>query len=206
MDQASHHRAAYQSYPHLTPDEFAETCHYLDSKYCRATLGPFRRTWRLHVRAALGASSFFDLAGAGSDTATYLQITRPLTSTDSTADDDDLASCLGTFSFGHDGDDGGGVDAVSADDRMVEMDEADEAILPRHASSSSAARSGYVNYEIHYHPTYRAPCLWFALHDLPAHERAFDVETIFRRLVPSEYKDSMRRVGSIGGISADVST
>ncbi|KXJ92186.1 hypothetical protein Micbo1qcDRAFT_233487 [Microdochium bolleyi] len=193
MDQAAHHRATYEAYPHLTPDEFAEACHHLDSRYCRATLGALRRSWRLHVRTALNLTSF----SVGSDTATYLQITRPLGSS-STADDDDLVSSLGTFSFGELDEQ----DAVSADDRMLEMDEADEAVLPRQPSSTASSH-GYVNYEIHYHPTYRAPCLWFSLNDLPAHESAFDIDTVFRRLVPDEYKDSLRRVGSIGGISAD---
>lgn len=65
---------------------------------------------------------------------------------------------------------------------------------------------GYVAYEIHLHPTYRVPCLWFSLHDLPSDEPAFNIDTVFRRLVPDSYKDGLRRgVGGIGGISADVS-
>ncbi|KAK8049136.1 hypothetical protein PG994_010866 [Apiospora phragmitis] len=32
---------------------------------------------------------------------------------------------------------------------------------------------------------------------------AFDIDTVFRRLVPDQYKDSLRRTGTIGGISAD---
>lgn len=64
---------------------------------------------------------------------------------------------------------------------------------------------GYVRYEIHLHPTYQVPCLWFSLHDLPVDEPALDVDTVFRRLVPDQYKDGLRSaVGSIGGISADV--
>lgn len=64
---------------------------------------------------------------------------------------------------------------------------------------------GYVTYEIHLHPTYQAPCLWFSLHGLPMDEPAFSVDTVFRRLVPDQYKDGLRKVGNIGGISADVS-
>lgn len=63
---------------------------------------------------------------------------------------------------------------------------------------------GYVTYEIHLHPTYQAPCLWFGLHRLAVDEPAFNIDTVFRRLVPDQYKDSLRKVGGIGGISADV--
>ena len=70
---------------------------------------------------------------------------------------------------------------------------------------AAAGIGGHVRYEIHLHPTYRAPCLWFSLHDLPAEERALDVDTVFRRLVPEQYKDGLRgSVGGIGGISVDV--
>jgi ubiquitin-like-conjugating enzyme ATG10 len=62
-----------------------------------------------------------------------------------------------------------------------------------------------VEYEIHLHPTYRVPCLWFTLRNLPADEPAFDVDTVFRRLVPDEYKAGLRALGNVGGISADVS-
>lgn len=64
---------------------------------------------------------------------------------------------------------------------------------------------GYVTYEIHLHPTYQAPCLWFTLHGLPVDEPAFNIDTVFRRLIPDQYKDKLRKLGGIGGISADVS-
>lgn len=69
-----------------------------------------------------------------------------------------------------------------------------------------ASGHGYVRYEIHLHPTYQAPCLWFSLHDLPVDERALDVDTVFRRLVPPQFKEALRAsIGGIGGISVDVS-
>lgn len=64
---------------------------------------------------------------------------------------------------------------------------------------------GYVAYEIHLHPTYRVPCLWFSLHGLPVDEKPLDVDTVLRRLVPDQYKDGLRKVGGVGGISMDVS-
>lgn len=63
---------------------------------------------------------------------------------------------------------------------------------------------GYVTYEIHLHPTYGAPCLWFRLNGLGPDEPAFDIDTVFRRLVPDQYKDALRSNGPIGGISVDV--
>lgn len=65
---------------------------------------------------------------------------------------------------------------------------------------------GLVEYEIHLHPTYRVPCLWFTLRNLPPDEPAFNIDTVFRRLVPDEYKAGLRALGAVGGISADVST
>ena len=62
----------------------------------------------------------------------------------------------------------------------------------------------YVTYEVHLHPTYRVPTLWFTLHDLPMGEASFDIEVVYRYLVPTDLKDQMRAVGVIGGISAAV--
>ncbi|KAK6843289.1 E2-like conjugating enzyme atg10 [Apiospora arundinis] len=69
-----------------------------------------------------------------------------------------------------------------ADDVAMDSEEDDQELI-KHPSK---ANFGHVRYEIHYHPTYRAPCLW--------------------RLVPDQYKDSLRRTGSIGGISADLAS
>jgi ubiquitin-like-conjugating enzyme ATG10 len=67
------------------------------------------------------------------------------------------------------------------------------------------AGRGHVRYEIHLHPTYQAPCLWFSLHDLPADEPPLNIDTVFRRLVPEQFKPGLRAsLGSIGGISVDV--
>ncbi len=63
----------------------------------------------------------------------------------------------------------------------------------------------YVTYEIHLHPTYALPTLWFTLHDLPNGENAFDLDAVYRYLVPEEYKNRLRQVGIMGGISAAVS-
>lgn len=64
---------------------------------------------------------------------------------------------------------------------------------------------GFVTYEVHLHPTYQVPCLWFSLHGLPPDEPAFSIDTVFRRLVPDQFKDGLRGLAGIGGISADVS-
>lgn len=62
----------------------------------------------------------------------------------------------------------------------------------------------YAQYEIHLHPTYRTPVLWFHLHNLPNDARSFDIESVYRYLVPDVLKAELRSVGVIGGISADV--
>ncbi|OTA86241.1 hypothetical protein M434DRAFT_15904 [Hypoxylon sp. CO27-5] len=124
---------------------------------------------------------------------TFLQITRPLD--DGTIAVSDLAAKMGEVSL---------IDQESsmeltADDVMVEAEDSDKEVL----SKRPIFQVAHVKYEIHHHPTYRAPCLWFSLHSLPANEPAFDIDTIFRRLVPDQFKGQLRQMGPIGGISID---
>lgn len=251
--QGHDNRCTYQHYPYLTQEEFAEACHLLDSKYCRATLGPTRKRWRLNVHTALNMSFT-----TGSDFITFLQITRPLHDS-SLVVDDELASqmdniCLDQGIREHE--DAGDNSMTEADAMMVEMEDADKVshcqafplylplylnfafdciptpalfyccihrnddiwcstlliksnlqhVVPRQAARPCrfVGHHSYVVYEVHLHPTYRAPCLWFTLHNLPPHEPALDIETVFRHLVPDQFKESLRSPGGIGGISADV--
>ncbi|KAK2072868.1 hypothetical protein P8C59_007197 [Phyllachora maydis] len=83
---------------------------------------------------------------------------------------------------------------------MVDAEEADQSVVSR---TRTKPGFGYVAYEIHLHPTYQGPVVWFSLHNLPADEPAFNIDTVFRRLVPDQYKDGLRTAGGIGGISAD---
>lgn len=48
------------------------------------------------------------------------------------------------------------------------------------------------------------PTLWFMLHDLPMGENSFNVDAVYRYLVPPEYKSRLRAAGVTGGISAAV--
>ena len=65
-------------------------------------------------------------------------------------------------------------------------------------------RSPYVHYEIHLHPTYRVPYLWFHMRNLPHGEDPMDIDTVYRRLVPDHLKSTLRDSGVQGGISANV--
>ncbi|XDG10469.1 hypothetical protein ABKA04_010084 [Annulohypoxylon sp. FPYF3050] len=174
VDNPGTHRSTYKCYPYLTKEEFAE--------------------WRLHVHTALELS--FD---AGPDRTTFLQITKPLD--DGTLAEDDLAAKLGDVSLVEDQDQDSSMQ-VAADSVMSEMENSDKEILSRPTTRPNF-RASHVKYEIHLHPTYRAPCLWFSLHNLPATEPAFDIETVFRRLVPEQFKNPLRQMGPIGGISID---
>lgn len=49
------------------------------------------------------------------------------------------------------------------------------------------------------------PCLWFQIQGLDTGESQYDLDTVFRYLVPEQYKEGLRRYGGIGGISLDVS-
>ncbi|KAK4451638.1 ubiquitin-like-conjugating enzyme ATG10 [Podospora aff. communis PSN243] len=180
----------FRNYPFLTGEEFAEVCHHLDRRYCQARLGPLRRQWKMRVCTALNTS--FSL---GPEYNTYLQIVRAL---EGELDDGDLPAYLENFSFG----DGPKEEAMEmeVEKDMVAAEEADECALPR----KPLPYAGRVTYEIHLHPTYQAPCLWFSLHDLPVDEQAFNIDTVFRRLVPDQFKEGLRNAGAVGGISADV--
>ncbi|KAK3940051.1 hypothetical protein QBC46DRAFT_386190 [Diplogelasinospora grovesii] len=187
----------FESYPFLTPEEFTEVCHNLDRRYCQATLGPLRRQWKLRVRSALNI-----IYGLGPENSTYIQIIRPL---EPKPDDDELSSYLDRLSFepSNPRDSGAVMEVEDADREMIESEEADQSnrIQPQRGATQDF---GYVTYEIHLHPTYRAPCLWFTLHGLPPDEPPFNIDTVFRRLVPDQYKEPLRNaVGTIGGISID---
>ncbi|KAH8889569.1 hypothetical protein GQ53DRAFT_783109 [Thozetella sp. PMI_491] len=179
----------FKNYPFLTPEEFTEVCHHLDSRYCRATLGPVRRQWRLRCCSTLNLASAF-----GPEYNTYVQIIRPL---DGELDDGDLSSFLDNLSF--DTRDETAPASTKEDADVMELEEADKAVIPK----KPAPDFGYVTYEIHWHPTYQVPCLWFALRGLPADEPAFNIDTVFRRLVPDQHKVGLRNAGPVGGISAD---
>ncbi|KAH8737119.1 hypothetical protein BGZ61DRAFT_9577 [Ilyonectria robusta] len=177
------------NYPSLSPEEFSEACHHLDRQYCRAELGPERLRWKLRVCAALDTDFTFE----GGYT-TYIQIRRPL-QTD--LDHGDLSLDLDNFSFSEDPK---GDAALAGDSDMMDAENSDEAVLIKQPSRLDV---GVAEYEIHLHPTYRVPCLWFTLRGLPAQEPAFNIDTVFRRLVPDEYKAGLRSLGGVGGISAD---
>ncbi|KAF5021836.1 hypothetical protein F66182_6129 [Fusarium sp. NRRL 66182] len=178
-----------KNFPSLDPEEFSEACHHLDRQYCQASLGPERARWKLRVCNALCT----DFAFGGSFT-TYIQIRRPL---QLDLDHGDLSLDLDGFSF----DDKSPDVSTGADKDMIDAEEADEAAL---VIQRARPEVPLVEYEIHLHPTYRVPCLWFTLRNLPADEPAFNIDTVFRRLVPDEYKGGLRALGTLGGISADI--
>ncbi|RKU42316.1 E2-like conjugating enzyme atg10 [Coniochaeta pulveracea] len=192
MEATHNQTSSFENYPFLTAEEFAEACHHLDRRYCQATLGPVRRQWKLRANTAL-LMAFTPLA----EYSTYVQIIRPL---DGELDDEGLSAQLDKLSFDAPGI-GEPTSTVDADEHMVD-EENDTSALRKPPVKQEPF--GYVTYEIHLHPTYRAPCLWFKLNGLGPDELAFDIDTVFRRLVPDQYKDALRNNGPMGGISIDV--
>ncbi|GKT98798.1 hypothetical protein FLAG1_05506 [Fusarium langsethiae] len=178
-----------ENFPSLNSEEFTEACHHLDKQYCQASLGPERARWKLRLCNALCT----DFSYGGGFT-TYVQIRCPL---EFDLDHGDLSLDLDGFSFSEERTHHV---SIAEDKDMLDAEEADEAALVRQRARPEIAM---VEYEIHLHPTYRVPCLWFTLRNLPADEPAFDVDTVFRRLVPDEYKAGLRKLGNVGGISAD---
>lgn len=108
-----------QNFPSLNKEEFAEACHHLDRQYCRATLGPLRKQWKLAVCTALDTMFSFD-----DPYTTYIQIIRPLRESH---DQDDLSSQLATFSISPEAND----DTLPIADRdMMDAEESDEVRVP----------------------------------------------------------------------------
>ncbi|KAL2168484.1 hypothetical protein VTG60DRAFT_7220 [Thermothelomyces hinnuleus] len=196
MQQERHLASSeFRSYPYLTPEEFTEVCHHLERRYCQARLGVQRRRWMLDTFRAFNTADFT----FGPEYGTYLVIRRPL---DTVRDDEGLSSCMGAFSLGEET---GGEDD---DSEMMEAEEADQAnhvqLDDRDHLPHGIRPRPRVRYEIILHPTYQVPCLWFNLQDLPADEDPLNIDTVFRWLVPDEYKAPLRAsVGRIGGISLD---
>jgi ubiquitin-like-conjugating enzyme ATG10 len=62
-----------------------------------------------------------------------------------------------------------------------------------------------VLYEIHLHPTYRVPTLWFSLNYLPDDEQPWDIDVIIKYLVPVCERKKVREGKSSTVISMAVS-
>jgi ubiquitin-like-conjugating enzyme ATG10 len=102
-----------KDFPFLSPEEFSEICHHFDSQYCRATLGPMRKKWKLRVCTSLDLTY-----STSSGYTTYIQIIRPL---EETVDPDDISLDLGGFSIS----DNAGNPFLQGDDDMADAEEAD---------------------------------------------------------------------------------
>jgi ubiquitin-like-conjugating enzyme ATG10 len=196
----------YRQWPFLTQEEFDLACAYLDQKYIKTNLGQTRKLFKLRQgRVATTGSS-------------YIEIIRVL----EVSDDGVLSLELEKLSYG-----GGGPIPETEIHMDMNNEDADfEALRSNVKETSTATRSKdsrpdtdckgpqkyriesqqpYVVYEIHLHPVYSVPTLWFTLHDLPAddEDKTFDIESVYRYLVPPRFKTRLREIGSIGGISAD---
>ncbi|KKA26125.1 hypothetical protein TD95_004831 [Thielaviopsis punctulata] len=183
----------FRSFPSLSPEEFTECCHLFEALYCRASLGPLRRRWKLTSVSALDVSGF----GPGGYV-TYIQISRPL---EVATDAGGLAGIIEKLGMAWNDEREGILD------QQMEMDEMNDAAVvrldPPEDDENAFYDAGKVTYEIHLHPTYRVPCLWFSMENLPVDEHALDVDTVFRRLVPDQFKNGLRALGHMGGISMD---
>jgi len=187
------HHNEYMQWPFLTQEEFELACAFFDQRYVRASLGPTRQAFKIRSRrtAIMGSS--------------YIEILRLLQ-----LPEDEHELSLALAKLGNGGSDSGLSNDMQMDTTAEDADE--EALRPDQMTSgknfsappgySLYSHQPYVTYEIHLHPTYRMPTLWFMLHDLPMGEPAFDVDAVYRYLVPPEYKSRLRAAGVTGGISA----
>ncbi|CZR50684.1 uncharacterized protein PAC_00558 [Phialocephala subalpina] len=179
------HHGEYRQWPFLNEEEFDLACAFFDQRYVRAHLGPTRQIFKIrHRRIATTGSSYVEILR-------LLQLPK---------EPDELSALL-------EGLGGDWVESAGSEMQMDSKDEdADQEVLRPDSnelpSYTPYAQQPYVTYEVHLHPTYRLPTLWFTLHDLPAGEPAFDLDAVYRHLVPPQYKDNLRALGVTGGISA----
>lgn len=180
----------YRQWPFLSQEEFELACAFFDRKYVRAELGPTRRIFKVrHRRDATTGTSF-------------IEILRLLSLPD---DEDALVAALGNL--GRDYSTG----LLMEIDSNNENEDA-EALRPEIIDGiqtegkdppnySLHSHQPYVIYQIHLHPTYNVPTLWFTMYDLPMGEPAFDLDSVYRYLVPDEFKGQLRAAGIMGGLS-----
>ncbi|KAF8863369.1 hypothetical protein BDZ45DRAFT_738343 [Acephala macrosclerotiorum] len=179
------HHDEYRQWPFLNEEEFDLACAFFDRKYVRAHLGPTRNIFKIrHRRIATTGSSYVEILR-------LLQLPK---------EPDELSALLEGLGGGW-GESAGSEMQMDSKDEDADQEalQPDPDALPQY---SPYAQQPYVTYEIHLHPIYRLPTLWFTLHDLPAGEPTFDLDAVYRHLVPQEYKDNLRALGVTGGISA----
>ncbi|KAL2065032.1 hypothetical protein VTL71DRAFT_4172 [Oculimacula yallundae] len=186
------HQEDYQHWPFLNQEEFELVCAFFDQKYIRAELGPTRKIFKIRSRR---------VATTGNS---YIEILRLLQLPE---DGDELSKALGMLGGG--GFSGGDDEKNDADMMMDSVDEDMDQEALRSVSStnqlppySQYSHQPYVTYEIHLHATYKMPTLWFTLHDLPMGDPTFDLDSVYRYLVPTQFKSELRAAGVTGGISA----
>ena len=137
LDQAP---SQFTSYPHLTPQEFSQTCHHLATRYHR--LPPtqqqhHRRPWTLRLCTALNTGPFF--APDEPEYNTYVQILRPLDADD--GNDGGLAVGLGGLGFGG-GDDEGDREMVEREEKDVDCMQVRRCLLRLWYSAEAERRGG----------------------------------------------------------------
>lgn len=175
-------------FPSLSAEEFIETCHHLDRRYCQAELGALRLHWKLRLcTVMLPEFVLNDIPN------TYVQITRVLEAPK------ELDLDLSSLSLSEE------EQSLVADQGLMDLEESDQVLINK-PEDRPGKICGFVTYEIHLHPTYRMPCLWFRISSLTTGESQYNLDTVFQLLVPDAYKDGLRRYNGVGGISMDVSS
>ncbi|RFU36118.1 hypothetical protein B7463_g244, partial [Scytalidium lignicola] len=182
------HRDEYRQWPFLNVEEFELACAYFEQRYVSAKLGPTRNILKINSRRTATVGEC------------YIEILRLL----KLSEDEDLSLALAKLSPSEKLISGVDMDMTMSEEVDPEalrsqLGEGGDGALPQYSLYS---HQPYVVYEIHLHPTYQVPTLWFTLHDLPMDEPAFDLDSVYRYLVPPEYKGTLRMAGFNGGISA----
>lgn len=85
------------------------------------------------------------------------------------------------------------------------IEEIDEEALPRQINHNSRQDSFEINYDILLSPSYSVPVLYFLVRDSNG-RLVTGIENVYVLLVPEVYRNQMRDVGIMGGLSMAVSS
>lgn len=181
--------AHQETYVELDEESFDLACHHLISHYIKTELGCLRNQFVMDLHRDLTSGQ------------SYISIDRPIHPVQ-----DDLMDSLDFGAFNVEDRDS---DMETFDADKMQVGDDDQVMSEDHYAAPAKGRLdldriSYVHYEIHFHPTYRVPYLWFHMKNLPAGEGCFDIDAVYRHLVPDHLKGPLREIGVQGGISAAV--
>ncbi|RKF62793.1 hypothetical protein OnM2_030014 [Erysiphe neolycopersici] len=178
------HHVNYIHWPFVSQEEFNSACAHFNRRYTQAKKKTNRISFKISCRFIASTRS------------SYIQVIHLLQPPEDVADLSKALEKLGIDEY----------QTCECEHKIDYINEENDKealrLLDSPPKYSPLPCQPYVIYEIHLHPTYRIPTLWFTLHDLHPEDNAQDIETVYRYLVPNEYHSKLRSSGITGSLSA----